>query len=135
MILHAMKSIAKSAAETGHRGLIVWQKSVDLAVHVLRIARVLPAPERYHFAQQMRSAALSVAANIAEGKGRATRADYARFLTIARGSARELDTYIEIIRRAGYVNATRLAPAEQLVREVLSMLTAMLRRLTPLKSA
>lgn len=130
-----MSSITKSVGKTGHRALIVWEKSVDLAVCVLRISRAIPAPERYRFAQQMCSAALSIAANIAEGKGRATRADYARFLAIARGSAREVDTYLEVIRRAGYVSTNRLTSALELVREVLSMLTAMLSRLTPLKTA
>jgi four helix bundle protein len=130
-----VNSFIKPVPTTGHRSLIVWEKSVDLAVHVLRIARLLPAPERYHFAQQMRSSALSIAANIAEGKGRSTRAEYARFLVIARGSARELDTYLEVIYRSGYVTANKLAPAVGLVREVLSMLTAMLRKLTPLKTS
>ena len=129
-----MSAIAKSDVKTGHRSLIVWEKSVDLAVCVLRLSRALPAPERYRFAQQMCSAALSIAANIAEGKGRATRAEYARFLAIARGSGRELDTYLEVIQRGGYVSANRLSPALELVREVLSMLTAMLTRLTPLKT-
>jgi four helix bundle protein len=95
---------------------------------------ITSASRALQFAQQLRSAAISIAANIAEGKGRATRGDYARFLVIARGSARELDTYFEVIRILGYVRTSQLAPAEQLVREILRMLTAMLRKLTPLKA-
>jgi four helix bundle protein len=121
------------AARTGHRSLIVWDKAVTLAVNVTCLARLLPAPERYRFAQQIQSAAISVAANIAEGKGRATRLDYARFLVIARGSAREVDTYVEVIRRLGYLKEAQLAPAQELVGEILRMLTAMLKRLTPLR--
>jgi four helix bundle protein len=119
---------------TGHRSLIVWQKAVLLAVEVVRIGRLLPSAECFGFVQQMRSAAISIAANIAEGKGRATRREYARFLVIARGSAREVDTYLELIRGLAYASDEQLAPAEQLVGEILRMLTAILRRLTPLKT-
>ncbi len=80
----------------------------------------------------MRTAAISIAANIAEGKGRLRRPDFTRFLAIARGSANELDTYFDLARMLGYVPASQLFVAEGLLHEVGRMLTSMMRRLAPL---
>ena len=55
-----------------YRELIVWQKSVDLAVEVYRLTRGFPAEERFGMTAQVRRAALSISNNIAEGHGRAT---------------------------------------------------------------
>jgi four helix bundle protein len=67
--------------------LIVWQKAMQLAALSYRCAQRLPAIERFGLAAQIRSAATSIPANIAEGNGRRVRDDYGRFLAIARGSA------------------------------------------------
>ena len=65
-----------------HRDLIVWQKAIDLAVAVSRVARSLPAIEKYALAHQMRTASVSIAANIAEGRGRATAGTMRAFLAL-----------------------------------------------------
>ncbi len=62
-----------SAPFHDHRGLIVWQKAIDLAVEVNSISDVLPAKERYGMAQQMRAAAVAIAANIAKARGATNR--------------------------------------------------------------
>jgi len=79
----------------------------------------------------MRNAATSIAANIAEGKGRTQRRDYARFVGIARGSAYELDTYVVLTQRLDYLQPRDIADTEQILDEVRRMLTGLLRRLTP----
>ncbi|MEW5918231.1 MAG: four helix bundle protein [Gemmatimonadota bacterium] len=84
-----------------HRQLEVWGIAIDLTAEVFRLTRKLPAHERFSLTQQMRSAAVSIAANIAEGKGRTQARDYARFIGIARGSAYELDTYLVATQRLG----------------------------------
>ncbi len=71
-----------------YRNLLVWQRAMELGMEVYRLARTLPHHERYEMARQMRTAVFSIAVNIAEGKGRPGRADYARFLGIARGQRR-----------------------------------------------
>jgi four helix bundle protein len=121
-------------AYRSHRDLIVWQKAMLLAEEVFRLSRLLPEAERFGISAQMRGAAVSIAANIAEGKGRTKRADFARFLAIARGSARELDTHIELSERLGYLAPAQTATAWGLLDEVARMLTATLRRLTPLST-
>lgn len=82
--------------------------------------------------QQMRSAAISIAANIAEGKGRTQPRDFARFIGIARGSAYELDTYVLLAQRFSYLRGEEVAAIEKLLEEIRRMLTGLLRRLTPI---
>jgi four helix bundle protein len=115
---------------SGDRDLMVWKKALDLAVASYDIARRLPTEERFALASQIRRSADSVPANIAEGSGRVQRREFARFLRIARGSLKELETHVEIARRVGYVDAADCAPALRLADEVSRMLTALRRSLT-----
>ena len=82
-----------------YRDLLVWQKAVDLVVSTYRVTQGLPSAERFGLTVQMRRAAVSIPANIAEGWGRRSRADYLRFLTIANSSRLELETLIVIGQR------------------------------------
>jgi four helix bundle protein len=77
-----------------HHGLKVWRLSMELAADVYRTAGTLPREERYGLCSQIRRAAVSVPANIAEGAGRCSTADFRRFLAIARGSLAELETHL-----------------------------------------
>lgn len=76
-----------------HKDLEVWQRSFELAASVYRLTATFPASEFYGLTNQMRRAALSVPANIAEGYRRRGK-DYVRFLRTAIGSASELETYL-----------------------------------------
>jgi four helix bundle protein len=114
----------------GYRDLIAWQKAIALVVECHAIARGLPDYERYELARQLRRAATSIPANIAEGSGRRHKPDYARFLAMARGSLSEVETYLEICRALGYADAERLSRSCSLADEVGRMLTALLRRQT-----
>lgn len=76
--------------------LRVWHESIDLAARVYTATARLPAAERYGLTAQMRSAAVSVSSNIAEGTGRSSGPDMARFLQIAIGSASELESQIVV---------------------------------------
>jgi four helix bundle protein len=73
-----------------HKDLIVWQKSVALASKIYAATRRIPKEEQYGITSQMRRSALSVPSNIAEGSGRSGRAEYIRYLHIARGSLAKL---------------------------------------------
>ncbi len=68
------------------RELTVWKKAHALAVHIYQISRSLPKEELYGLSSQMRRACVSIPANIVEGCGRGSDADFARFLYIAMGS-------------------------------------------------
>ena len=83
--------------------LIVWQKSMDLAVEVFNIAKTLPREELYCLSDQMRRAAVSIPSNIAEGHQRGSTKEYIRFLFIAKGSLGELETQIILSERLRYL--------------------------------
>jgi four helix bundle protein len=86
-----------------YRDLQIWQRAVELAVHVYRATESFPKTEVYALTNQMRRAAVSIASNIAEGYGR-SEAELARYLTMARGSLAELETQAEIAQRIGYLS-------------------------------
>lgn len=86
-------------AVNSYRDLQVWQRALDLACDIHRMSRALPKEETYRITSQIIRASTSIAANIAEGNGRGTRKDYAHFVSIARGSAAELETFLIIIKR------------------------------------
>jgi four helix bundle protein len=110
---------------SSHRDLVVWQKGVDLACDVYRLTRVMPREEVFRLSSQIIRASSSIPANLAEGNGRATRRDYAHFVSIARGSAAELETFLIIIGKLD------LAPADR-VRELLVRTEEIGRMLTSL---
>ncbi|MBN8809600.1 MAG: four helix bundle protein [Sphingomonas sp.] len=83
------------------RDLIVWQRAMAMAEGVYRLTSEYPRDEQFGLVSQTRRAAVSVAANIAEGHGRGTRAAYAGFLRIARGSLREVETHLLLASRLG----------------------------------
>jgi four helix bundle protein len=86
------------------KDLTVWQKSHALVLSVYRTTAKFPRAELYGLTSQMRSAVVSVPANIAEGFRRATHADKARFLNIAQGSLEELRYYIVLAGDLGYAS-------------------------------
>ncbi len=87
-----------------HRDLLIWQRGMSLVDSIDVIVRTLPHEERFLLADQLLRAARSVPTNIAEGHGRYTPADFARFLTIAHASLSEVDTHLEIAKRRGYLD-------------------------------
>ncbi|MEQ1730890.1 MAG: four helix bundle protein [Vicinamibacterales bacterium] len=88
-------------AVRNYRDLLAWQKSVDLIEAVYLASRELPVEERYGLASQMRRAAISISANIAEGQGRRTCGEFRNHLSMAHGSIRELETHVIVARRLG----------------------------------
>lgn len=84
------------------KDLVVWQKSHALALAVYRTTAAFPKTEVYGLASQMRRAAVSVPANIAEGFGRSSRPDKSRMLNIAQGSLDELRYYLLLAADLGY---------------------------------
>jgi four helix bundle protein len=85
------------------RKIVAWQKADDLAVSVYEVSKCFPKAEIYGLTSQLRRAAVSVAANIAEGSGRESQRDYLHFLHIARGSLAETDYLIHLAFRLHYL--------------------------------
>lgn len=86
-----------------HEKLEVWETSVDLVVDVYRETDTFPKEEKFGLTSQIRRAAVSVPANIAEGAARHSSKEFAHFLSNAQGSASELSTELLIARRLGYL--------------------------------
>ena len=84
--------------------LIAWQKGMDLAVEAYRLTRKRPVDRDFAFSDQVRRSAMSVPANVAEGFDRGSRAEFHRFLSIAKGSCAELATYIHLAHRLEYID-------------------------------
>src|ERR1043165_5835467 len=88
--------------------LVAWQKAHEFVLAVYRITSTFPKSEIYALSSQMRRAAVSVPANIAEGFRRRGRGDKARFLNIAAASLEESRYYLILARDLGYCEDTRL---------------------------
>ena len=112
-----------------YRDLIVWQRAMALAERVYAATRHYPRDEQFGLTSQTRRAAASVPANIAEGHGRGTRAYYASFLRIARGSLRELQTHLELSKRLGIISAAQVDPLLIDADEIGRMLHTLINRL------
>ncbi len=89
---------------SSHRDLIAWQRAMALATDVYRAAECFPRRETYALTLQVCSAAVSVASNIAEGKGRLSKKEYLQFLSRARGSLLEVETQLEIAHNVGFLD-------------------------------
>lgn len=81
-----------------YRELEVWEKSHKLTLELYKLSRAFPKEEMYGLTSQLRRAAVSIGANLAEGCGRRTSAELARFVRIAMGSASELDYHLLLCR-------------------------------------
>ncbi|MEX2582141.1 MAG: four helix bundle protein [Gemmatimonadota bacterium] len=86
-----------------YRKLLVWQRAHALVLAVYQVTTALPKDEMYGLTSQTRRAAVSVAANIAEGSGRGTQPELARFCRIAHGSLNELEYHLLLTRDLSYV--------------------------------
>ncbi len=95
--------------EFGYRKLIAWQRARELVVLLYQITSTFPKTEVYGLASQIRRAAVSVVANIAEGWLRRTIADKKRYFEIAQGSLLELDAEMDIAKEVGYVGESDYA--------------------------
>ena len=113
--------------EGPYKQLVVWQKAMELVKVVYALAKKFPVDERYALTDQLRRAVVSIPSNIAEGNGRASNADYAHFLSIARGSLYETMAQLEIAEGLGYIGKPS-QELEVLVSEVGRMLTTMIKR-------
>jgi len=85
------------------RELQVWHKAHALTLDVYRATKLFPREELYSLTNQIRRASVSIGANIAEGAGKNSRPELARFLHIALGSASELEYHLLLSRDLGYL--------------------------------
>ena len=112
------------------RNLKVWEKAHALALEVYARTKDFPGEERYALTRQIRRCATSIPTNIAEGCGRGSDAELARFLQIARGSASELEYTLLLARDLGLLKDAAHEALAPPLSEVQRMLAALIKKLT-----
>jgi four helix bundle protein len=112
-----------------YKDLDVWKLSVELAVKIDLLAEELTRARRFAMADQLLRASLSVSSNIAEGNGRAHRAEYAHHVSMARGSLYEVDSILHVALRTGRLRDEQCKEALSLINSISRMLTMLLRAL------
>lgn len=105
--------------------LDVWRRAVELARLVYQVTRTLPPEEKYGLTAQLRRAAVSISANIAEGSGRPSPRDFAHFLDQAYGSDMEVVSLAEVAERPGWIGQDALAQLRLLAAQVAAMLSGL----------
>jgi four helix bundle protein len=117
------------AAIRDFRDLVVWQRAMQLTEASHALAGSFPRTGTSGLGDQLRRAAMSIPANIADGHGRRHRAEYLRHLGVARGSLMEVQTHLELARRLDFADPSRIHSALSLCDEISRMLTVLRRRL------
>jgi four helix bundle protein len=115
----------------GFKELKVWQKAHAMTLAVYDMTRTFPREELYGLTSQLRRSAASVGANIAEGCGRRSDGEIARFLQIARGSASEIEYHILLARDLHYFGEHQFRELSCQADELQRMLTALIQRFRP----
>ncbi len=111
---------------TDFRKLKVWQKAHLMTLDVYRTTAKFPREEMYGLTSQLRRAAASIAANVAEGCGRRSDGEMCRFLQIARGSASEVEYHVLLARDLGFVDEKDFQKLTRQADEVERMLTRLI---------
>jgi four helix bundle protein len=111
--------------------LRVWRKAHEMTLAVYEITRGFPREELYGLTSQMRRAAASIDANIAEGSGRRSDGEICRFLQIARGSASEVEYHLLLARDLHLLGEDAFLELSHQADEVQGMLTALMQRFRP----
>jgi len=109
-----------------YKDLIVWQKSVELAIAIYKLTEKFPKTEIYGLMSQMRRAVISIPSNIAEGRKRGSIKDFRQFLIIAYSSSAELETQLEIVKKLPFGKSLDYSKVDSLLLEVMKMLNKIL---------
>jgi four helix bundle protein len=117
------------ATINSYKDLIVWQKSLDLAVEIYKLSSLFPKEEVYGLTSQIRRASCSVSLNIAEGFGRNTTKSYVSFLYIAEGSLREVESAVILSNRLGFVKESSCEKVNSLIEEEMKMFNVLIKKL------
>jgi four helix bundle protein len=121
--------MAEGKKISSYKELEVWKRGVGLVTEVYRATSVFPPSELYSLTSQIRRAAVSVPANIAEGWGRESSKNYVQFLRTSRGSLFELETLITISSNLDYFKTDKCAAIRTEIDELGRMLNSIIQKL------
>jgi four helix bundle protein len=112
-----------------YRDLKVWEVGMELAEECYRLTSDFPRGEMFGLTSQIRRSAASIPANIAEGYGRDSKGEYVRFLRVAQGSLKELETHLILASRVGLTRTESVTQPLQITETLGKMLRALYRSL------
>jgi four helix bundle protein len=113
-----------------HKNLHVWQKSISFVTDIYMLTKGFPKEELFSTVNQIKRAALSIPANIAEGSARKNTKEYIQFLYISLGSAAELETHLIISSNLGFIKKNETEKIQNELEEIIRMLTGLIKSLT-----
>jgi len=108
---------------------MAWEESHKLVLCLYRVTKLFPKDERFGITSQLRRSAVSVPANIAEGCGRYTTNDTARFFQIALGSLHESEYYILLAKDLNYITEIEFNNLTILLNNVKAMLLSLIKKM------
>ncbi len=104
-----------------YKELIIWRKSVELAISAYQETQNFPKSEVFGLTAQIRRSAVSIGSNIAEGAGRNSKKEFINFLGVSNGSTYELETQLVIANRVNLLSDSVLATLQQHINEIQKM--------------
>lgn len=113
----------------GFEDIQAWQKAYDVTLRIYRLTETGSFSKDYGLRDQVRRATVSIMANIAEGHGRKSNAEFANFLNVARGSAHEVQSHLHVAVGLGYIVRSDFQAIYGLVSEISRMALALARYL------
>jgi four helix bundle protein len=112
-----------------YKDLEIWKKGVRFSIDIYQITKTFPSEEQFGLTNQLRRAAASVPANVAEGYGRESAKNYIQFLKTARGSLNEVETFLYIGFGLNYLDKTNLNTLLEKSTEIGKMLNSLIKKL------
>ncbi|OGW76367.1 MAG: four helix bundle protein [Nitrospirae bacterium RIFCSPHIGHO2_02_FULL_40_19] len=116
--------------EKSFKKLTVWQKAYKFVLNIYKQTQKLPSSELYGLNSQIRRASVSILANIAEGSERQHKKEFEQFLSIARGSLAEVETYLMLAKDLGYFKEEDFIELEEQRKEIGRLLRGLYKSLS-----
>jgi four helix bundle protein len=116
--------------EKGFKKLRVWKRAYDLVLTIYKHSQKFPSSELYGLTSQIRRASVSILANIAEGSERQHKKEFLQFLSVARGSLAEVETYLMLSKGLGYINEDEFVQLDEQRKEVGRLLRGLYKSLS-----
>jgi four helix bundle protein len=111
--------------------LKVWQKGIELCALIYEICAEFPTQEKYNLKSQIEKSAVSIPSNIAEGSGRIGNKEFQHFLSIANGSAYELETQLILANKFKYIEEDKFIKASEEINQIEKMIFSLYNSLNP----
>jgi four helix bundle protein len=111
-----------------HRNLEVWKDSISFVKELYELTSNFPEEEKYNLVSQIRRAAVSIPANIAEGAARQTQKEFLQYLHVSSGSVSEIDTLLEICKELSFLPEKKQADLQKQLSRISAMLNGLIKK-------